>query len=73
MTTETRAKKGKRIGEVRCLNCFTRFWPAPGATEASCPECGWVWLISWSGELAKIRKPAWENWERQLAVAKGEE
>jgi len=73
MTTESRAKKRERIGEVRCLNCFARFWPARGVGEAACPECGWRWHISWSGELAKIRKPVWESWERQLAESKSEE
>ena len=45
------------------------FWPAPGVDRATCPSCGWEWYISWSGSLAKIRKPVWENWERQLAEA----
>jgi rRNA maturation endonuclease Nob1 len=62
-------KKRSRIGEVRCLNCFERFWPAPGADKASCPACGLEWYISWVGDLAKIRKPVWESWERQLAEA----
>jgi hypothetical protein len=26
-----------------------------------------AWNISWKGKLAKIRKPVWESWERQLA------
>ncbi len=67
--TETQAssKKGERIGEVRCQNCFERFSPALGADKALCPACGFEWLISWSGTLAKIRKPVWESWERQLA------
>jgi rRNA maturation endonuclease Nob1 len=60
-------KKGDRVGEVRCNNCFARFRPPPGAEKAACPECGWEWYISWSGNLAKIRKPVWESWERQLA------
>jgi rRNA maturation endonuclease Nob1 len=60
-------KKSERIGEVRCNNCFARFRPPLGAEKASCPECGWEWYISWSGKLAKIRKPVWESWERQLA------
>jgi len=60
-------EKSKRSGEVRCPNCFTRFRPPPGAVKASCPACGWEWYISWTGKLAKIRKPVWESWERQLA------
>jgi hypothetical protein len=35
--------------------------------KAACPHCGWEWYISWSGKLAKIRKPVWESWERLLA------
>jgi len=72
MTTGTGKRKGKRIGEVRCQNCFVRFWPPHGVEKASCPECGWEWYISWSGKLAKIRKPVWESWERHLAEAKKE-
>jgi len=59
--------KSKRIGKLRCPNCFERFRPSPGAERASCPGCGWEWYISWVGTLAKIRKPVWESWERQMA------
>jgi rRNA maturation endonuclease Nob1 len=59
--------KQSRIGEVRCHNCFVRFRPPPGAEKATCPACGFEWLISWKGKLAKIRKPVWESWEQQLA------
>lgn len=58
--------KRNRIGEVRCHNCFERFRPPLGIEKASCPECGWEWYISWVGKLAKIRKPVWESWERQM-------
>jgi rRNA maturation endonuclease Nob1 len=68
MTTRTSKKKSKRTGEVRCLNCFVRFLPPQGVEKATCPKCGWEWHISWSGKLAKIRKPVWESWERQLAT-----
>jgi rRNA maturation endonuclease Nob1 len=70
MTQETQKKRSKRSGQVRCQNCFVRFRPPHGAEKAACPECGFQWYISWSGELAKVRKPVWENWERQLAEAK---
>ena len=66
-------KKLSRDGQVRCQNCFFRFRPVPGADKAACPECGWEWYISWSGELAKIRKPVWESWERQLAETQRKE
>ncbi len=64
------AKNKSRVGEVRCQNCFVRFRPSPGAEKEDCPECGWEWYISWSGELAKIRKPVWESWERLMAENK---
>ncbi len=59
-------KKQSRDGQVRCQNCSVRFRPSPGVDKATCPECGWEWYISWAGKLAKIRKPVWENWERQM-------
>jgi len=65
--TKTESGKEGRVGEVRCQSCFERFWPSLGAEKATCPACGWEWYISWSGKLAKIRKPVWESWERQLA------
>ena len=70
MTTGTSKKLSKRTGEVRCNNCFARFRPPSGVEKASCPNCGWEWYISWSGKLAKIRKPVWESWERLLAETK---
>ena len=65
--TETSREKRSRVGQVRCPNCFERFWPASGAEKATCPSCGLEWLISWKGKLAKIRKPVWESWERVMA------
>jgi hypothetical protein len=70
--TETKAGRRARVGELRCPNCFERFRPLPGARKATCPRCGWEWYISWKGNLAKIRKPVWESWERQLAAAEVE-
>ena len=64
-------KRGGRVGQVRCQYCFERFWPPEGVEQAACPACGWEWQISWRGKLAKIRKPVWENWERQLDEAEG--
>ena len=63
--TKSKEKSG-RVGQVRCQNCFERFRPALGVDQAACPHCGWEWYISWSGKLAKIRKPVWESWERLL-------
>jgi hypothetical protein len=66
--TETKdVKKRGRVGQIRCPNCFERFRPLKGAAQSTCPACGWEWHISWKGTLAKIRKPVWENWERQMA------
>jgi hypothetical protein len=31
------------------------------------------WYISWNGDLAKIRKPVWDSWERQITEAQGDE
>ena len=81
MGTKPHKKKGgqrrqgqsNRMGEVRCLNCFARFRPPSGAEKASCTACGWEWHISWAGKLAKIRKPVWESWERQITEAEQEE
>ena len=65
--TETKSvDKSGRFGQVRCQNCFERFRPLPGATQSTCPGCGWEWYISWKGNLAKIRKPVWESWERRM-------
>ena len=56
-----------RVGQLRCHNCSERFAPPLGAEQAACPNCGFEWMISWKGKLAKIRKPVWESWERQMA------
>ena len=64
--TETKAGRRGRVGELRCPNCFERFCPPMGAAQSTCPACGWEWHISWKGKLAKIRKPVWESWARQM-------
>jgi hypothetical protein len=70
MVAESKSgKKRGRVGQVRCQYCFKRFRPPEGVEQATCPSCGWAWQISWAGKLAKIRKPVWENWERQLDEA----
>lgn len=59
--------QGPRDGEVRCLSCFARFWPEPGAERASCPSCGLEWRISWPyPKTAKIRGPVWETHIREI-------
>ncbi len=32
---------------VRCKACITRFEVTQDANEATCPECGAEWRISW--------------------------
>jgi hypothetical protein len=71
MTDTKGVKKRGRVGEVRCPNCFERFWPLPGVEKETCPACGLEWYISWKDKLAKIRKPVWESWEREMPEAKG--
>ena len=71
--TKARPEKRGRVGEVRCVNCFTRFRPSSGAEQATCPNCKIDWQISWKGKLAKIRKPVWENWEQNIAKVQGKE
>jgi hypothetical protein len=63
---DTKARRSERVGQVRCPNCFERFWPPTGAAQSTCPSCGLEWYISWKGKLAKIRKPVWESWERHM-------
>ena len=56
------AKKDDRVGEVRCLNCFTRFRPALGVDQAACPQCKMEWRISWPApKMSKIRGPVWSR------------
>jgi AcrR family transcriptional regulator len=51
-----------RDRELRCLNCFTRFVPEPGADRALCPQCRIEWRLSWlTPEAPKIRGPVWEK------------
>jgi rRNA maturation endonuclease Nob1 len=55
-------KTKERHGEVRCLNCFERFYVAQGATKDVCPKCKMEWRISWPyPDTAKIRGPVWEK------------
>ncbi len=55
--------EGPRDGEVRCLACFTRFRPLPGASSAECPRCGIRWRISWPyPKMAKVRGPVWDTY-----------
>jgi hypothetical protein len=56
-------KPKSRDGELRCLNCFTRFRPAPRSEQAMCPKCELEWRISWPyPNTAKIRGPVWDKY-----------
>lgn len=56
------AGKESRKRQVRCLNCFERFAPPPGANTMACPHCKTEWRLTWSsGESVKIRGPVWSK------------
>jgi len=55
----------KRIGEVRCLNCFKRFRPPVKVEKTVCPYCKMEWRLSWLGGMAKIRGPVWGKIENK--------
>ncbi|MDY7037381.1 MAG: hypothetical protein SV375_14595 [Thermodesulfobacteriota bacterium] len=56
------AKRDKRKGQVRCLNCFERFAPSEGASQAICPQCRIEWRLVWSSPASvKIRGPVWDK------------
>ena len=60
------SKFPSREGELRCLNCFERFRPAPAADRASCENCRMEWRISWVNPVfPKIRGPVWEKYPDQ--------
>ncbi len=58
--------KGRTSGQFRCLNCFERLTPPPGAKTFTCPNCGYAWRIYWfnPGE-PRIRGPVWDVNEAQ--------
>ncbi|GAB4253825.1 hypothetical protein [Deferrisoma sp.] len=56
------AETEKRKAQIRCLNCFTRFFPEPGRKVARCPGCEMEWRLTWTGPHAvKVRGPVWEK------------
>ena len=59
--------KGRTVGAFRCLNCFSRVSPPPGAKTYKCPHCGFEWRIYWlDPNFPRIRGPVWEV-NRRLA------
>jgi DNA-directed RNA polymerase subunit RPC12/RpoP len=58
-----KASAKSREGEVRCLNCFTRFRPPSKSERAACPSCGIEWRISYPfPSTPKIRGPVWDKY-----------
>ncbi|MEA1966898.1 MAG: hypothetical protein U9N77_01560 [Thermodesulfobacteriota bacterium] len=57
--------KGRTTGQFRCLYCFKHLAPPRGATEFTCPNCGYAWRVWWfnPGE-PRIRGPVWDNHEK---------
>lgn len=55
-----------RKGHVRCLNCFERFAPLEGASQAACPKCKMQWRLAWtSPNSVKVRGPVWAQAKTQ--------
>ena len=66
-TTMETVAKGRTIGAIRCLNCFERLSPPPGATAIKCPSCKFEWRIWWvNPKVPRIRGPVWDV-DRKLA------
>jgi hypothetical protein len=61
------ASSKSRDGEVRCLNCLSRFRPGTQAERAVCPACEIEWRISWP--YARTG-PVWEKYPRPEATKK---
>ena len=60
-TTAEITAKGRTAGAFRCLNCFARISPPPGAKTYKCPHCSFEWRVSWpASDLPRIRGPVWE-------------
>jgi len=65
------ASSKSRDGEVRCLNCFSRFRPGSRSERAVCPACEVEWRISWPyARTARIRGPVWEKYPDPEATKK---
>lgn len=66
-TTMGSVAQGRTIGAFRCLNCFERISPPPGAKTYKCPHCSFEWRVFWvSADVPRIRGPVWEV-DRRLA------
>jgi len=59
--------KGRTVGAFRCLNCFERISPPPGAKTYKCPHCSYEWRVFWiAPNFPRIRGPVWDT-NRRLA------
>jgi len=66
-TTMESVARGRSTGAVRCLQCFERISPPPGAKTYKCPHCGYEWRVFWiAPDFPRIRGPVWEV-NRRLA------
>ena len=60
-TTMEQAAKGRTSGALRCMNCYERLVPPPGAKTLKCPKCDYEWRIFWiAPDFPRIRGPLWE-------------
>ena len=61
ISTMESVAKGRTVGAFRCLNCYERVSPPPGATTYKCPNCSFEWRVSWpQPNLPRIRGPVWD-------------
>ena len=66
-STMGKLAKDRSMGAVRCLQCFERIVPPPGAKTHKCSRCGYEWRIFWiAPDFPRIRGPVWET-NRRLA------
>jgi predicted RNA-binding Zn-ribbon protein involved in translation (DUF1610 family) len=66
-STGKSAAASRTVSTFRCLNCFERNSPPPGAKTYQCPHCGYEWRVSWiAPDTPRIRGPVWEI-NRRLA------
>jgi DNA-directed RNA polymerase subunit RPC12/RpoP len=65
MSREQDRSKGRTTGKFRCLYCFERLSPPRGATQYTCPSCGYSWRVWWySPTEPRVRGPVWEEDEK---------
>ena len=56
--------KERTTGAVRCLYCFERISPPLNSKTYRCPNCGYLWRISWPlPGFPRLRGPEWSEVE----------